>query len=86
MKGDIGNDVPLLVAARVGAPSYVRLLLQARARPPGPEGSYGSILTDNVLAIEDTDADQFQASSYALLAHVTAAFGQRSPEGPTPTE
>ena len=30
---DIGNDVPLLVAARVGASSYVRLLLQFRAPP-----------------------------------------------------
>ena len=71
------------MAARVGAPSYVRLLLQFRARPPGSEGSFGSILTNNEVA---TEADQSRVRSHALLAHVTAAFGNGPPEGPTPTE
>ena len=86
MKADIGNDVPLLVAVRVGAPSYVRLFLQFRACPPGPEGSYGSILTEADGATEAADEDQPQASGYALLAHIAAAFGHEPIGGPTPTE
>ena len=83
MMADIGNELPLSLATNVGAPSYVRLLLQFRARPPGSEGSNGNILTDNEV---DTDTDQSQIRSHALLAQVTAAFGEGPPDGPTPTE
>ena len=79
MRVDIGNDAPLLVAARVGAPNYVRLLLQFRA-------SYGSLPMDIEGAAEAAEEDQSRASAYALLAYVAAAFGHGPPVRPTPID
>ena len=78
MLADIGNDVPLLLAARVGAPSiYVRLLLQFRAHPAGSEGSYGSSVLD-----EEVDADQSWVRSHSPLDPVTVARGHGPLSGP----
>ena len=47
MLADTEHEVPLLLAVRVGAPNYVRLLLQHRANPAGSEDLYGSIVPVN---------------------------------------
>ena len=70
MRADIGHEVPLLLAIRVGAPSYVRLLTQFRAHPAGSEGSYESIVLD-----DEVDADQSRVRSQSPIAPVTVERG-----------
>ena len=66
------------MAARVGAPSYVRFLLQFRAHPAGSEGSYGSI-----VPVDEVDEDQSRVRSHPPLAPVTVALRNGPPERPT---
>ena len=77
MLADIGHEA-LLLAARVGAPSYVRLLLQYRAHPTGSEDSYGSI-----VPVNEGDEDQSRVRSHSPFAPVNVALRNGPPERPT---
>ena len=78
MLADTGHEAPLLLAVRVGAPSYVRLLLHHRAVPVRSEDVSGSIASVNEKKEDLTRVMQFASSTPASVALLEMALSELS--------
>ena len=76
MRAETGHEAPLLLAVRVGAPSYVRLLLQHRAVPLRSEDVYGRIASVNEKKENLARVMQSASSTPASVALLEMALSE----------
>ena len=71
IRADKGQEAPLQLAVRVGAPSYVRLLLQYRAAPLRPAGGRGS-----AASVNEKEEDMARIIQIASSTPASVALGE----------
>ena len=76
IRADKGQEAPLQLAVRVGAPSYVRLLLQYRAVPLRPAGVCGSAASVNEKKEDMARIIQIASSTPASVAILEMAHSE----------
>ena len=77
IRAEKGQEAPLLLAVRAGAPSYVRLLLQYRAVPARPADVYGSDASFNKEKEDMARVMQIASSTPAILAILEMAISEQ---------